>query len=188
MKNRWIKSIPNACSMGNAFCGLLAILMTTFHKGEDPINLACIFIMFGGFLDSIDGFLARKLNASTPIGKQLDSFADLMTFGIAPVTVFLSMHMLIVQSRIHILEICIAAFYVLCAIYRLARYNVSDYTDYFEGLPTTASGVFMCLYIFLSNMFVSTWKYNDYYTGVSCVLILLLGLMMVSKIRVNRVA
>lgn len=188
MKDKILKSIPNACSMGNAFCGLLAILMTTFHKGEDPINLACIFIMVGGFLDSIDGVLARKLNASSALGKQLDSFGDLMTFGIAPVTVFLSMHMLMVETRLHLLEICIAAFYVLCAIYRLARYNVSDYADYFEGLPTTASGVLMCVYIFTSNIFLDTWKHNYWYTGISCALILLLGLMMVSKVRVNRVA
>lgn len=186
MKQRFIKAIPNAFSMGNAFCGLMAILLTTFHKGENPINFACVLIMLGGFLDSMDGLLARKLNATSEIGKQLDSFADLITFGIAPIMIYLSMHLLAVKHILHLPEIVITAFYVVCAIYRLARYNVSEPAPYFEGLPTTASGVLLCLYIFISNMNLTTWCRSKEFVIVSCIFIFILGISMISTFRVNR--
>ncbi len=165
-----------------------AILLTTFHKGEDPINFACILIMVGGMLDSMDGLLARKLNATSEIGKQLDSFADLITFGIAPIMIYLSMHHIAVKHVLHLPEIIISAYYVLCAIYRLARYNVSEYKEYFEGLPTTASGVLLCGYIFISNMNLNTWCKSGEYAILSCFLIGVLGTLMISKIRVNRIS
>lgn len=188
MSKKYLKSIPNLCSMTNAFMGLLAILMITFHKTPEAINIACIFILIGAFLDSIDGLLARYLEATTPIGKELDSFADIITFGIAPMVLFTSLHCIGHHDYIHPIEIVIAAFYIICAIYRLARYNVSEYKTYFEGLPTTASGMIMSMYIFLSNIYKDLWFYNEWYTVLSYTIVIILGLLMISKVKVDRIA
>lgn len=185
VKNRKIiENIPNICSISNACCGILAILITIQHKDKITVNIACIFIVFGGFLDFIDGKIARKFDVMSEIGKQLDSFADLITFAVAPICVFLSMHC--EYRHIHIVEVLIATFYVACAMYRLARYNVTDCKGYFEGLPTTACGAIMSVYIFTSNMLVDKWINNGVYTLFSFIFICILGFLMISKFRVNR--
>lgn len=187
MNKRYIKAIPNVCSMANLFFGLLAILMTVFHKTEEAIHLACFFLLVGAFLDSIDGLLARYLDATSQIGKELDSFADIITFGIAPIIVFTSLHSIGHNHYIHVTELFVAAFYVICAVYRLARYNVSEYKPYFEGLPTTAAGIIMSFYIILSNECLEVWEGDIYYTFFSYAMVIALGVLMVSKIRVNRI-
>ena len=75
-----LKHIPNLFTLGNLFCGLLAIL---FAVGGH-LNMAGGFILLGAFLDFFDGMLARLLNVDGELGKQLDSLADLITFGVAP--------------------------------------------------------------------------------------------------------
>lgn len=186
MKEKIIKGIPNTCSVLNAFCGLMAILLTVFYDGKNAINVACLLILCGGLFDSMDGLLARKLEATSDIGKQLDSFADLITFGIAPITAFLTLHSVNMNHRIHLIEIIIAAFYVLCAMYRLARYNVSAYRPYFQGLPTTAAGVIMSWHVFICNMFVDNMKKRPTFGMMCSILIFMLGLLMISKIKVGK--
>ena len=71
-----LKHIPNLFTLGNLFCGLLAIL---FAIGGH-LNMAGGFIILGAFLDFFDGMLARLLNVDGELGKQLDSLADLYNF------------------------------------------------------------------------------------------------------------
>ena len=75
-----LKHIPNLFTLCNLFCGLLAIL---FAVGGH-LNMAGGLILLGAFLDFFDGMLARLLHVSGELGKQLDSLADLITFGVAP--------------------------------------------------------------------------------------------------------
>lgn len=187
MKRKIINNIPNTCTIANAVCGIVALMISVFYKNFEVINTACILIGVGGFFDSIDGRLARRLKISSELGKQLDSFADIITFGITPMCVFLSMHSIINENRVDLLEILIATFYISCAMYRLARYNISDHTSYFVGLPSTASGMFMGMYTFISNLTAPMWEYSLTYTYVSYGIIILLGCAMVSTFRVNRI-
>lgn len=187
MKTRIINNIPNICTIANAVCGIVALMISVFYKTFAVINTACILIAIGGFFDSIDGRLARRLKISSELGKQLDSFADLITFGITPMCVFLSLHSIINNNRIDLLEILIAAFYISCAMYRLARYNISDHTNYFVGLPSTASGMFIGLYTFISNILAPKWESSLIYTYTSYSIIVILGIAMVSSFRVNRI-
>jgi CDP-diacylglycerol--serine O-phosphatidyltransferase len=74
------KHIPNAITCGNLLCGCLGIMVTSWYKFE----LAFFFVMLAAILDFFDGFLARLLKVSSPIGKDLDSLADMVTFGVLP--------------------------------------------------------------------------------------------------------
>src|SRR5699024_6437002 len=93
-----MKQLPNLLTLGNLFCGVLAILFTlhtpTFiyeSNGQEflvktppAIYYAAIFIGIAVIFDFLDGFAARVLKVSSPLGAQLDSLADLVTFGVAP--------------------------------------------------------------------------------------------------------
>lgn len=185
--NKIIRELPNICTLMNAICGIVALLISVFYKSFAAINVACMLIAVGGFFDAIDGRLARRLKLSSEIGKQLDSFADSITFGITPMCAFLAVHSIGNTNKISLPEIFIASFYISCAVYRLARYNVSDYTNYFIGLPTTAAGIFMSFYTLTSNLLMNKWENNIYYTYFSYTLIILLGIGMISTIKVNRI-
>lgn len=187
MKARIINNLPNTCTIANAVCGILALMISVFYKTFEVINIACILIAIGGFFDTLDGRLARRLQLSSELGKQLDSFADLITFGITPMCVFVSLHSINNDNEITLIEIIITAFYISCAMYRLARYNISDHTNYFVGLPSTASGMFMSMYVFISNLTADMWDNSIVYTYVSYTLIIFLGCAMVSKVKVNRI-
>jgi CDP-diacylglycerol--serine O-phosphatidyltransferase len=74
------KHIPNAITCGNLLCGCLGILVTSWYK----LDFAFFFIVLAAFLDFFDGFFARILKVTSPIGKDLDSLADMVTFGVLP--------------------------------------------------------------------------------------------------------
>jgi CDP-diacylglycerol--serine O-phosphatidyltransferase len=74
------KHIPNAITCGNLLCGCLGILVTSWYR----FDYAFFFILLAAFLDFFDGFFARILKVTSPIGKDLDSLADVVTFGVLP--------------------------------------------------------------------------------------------------------
>ena len=74
------RNVPNLITLGNLTCGLLSIVLS--FEGE--LEVAAAFIVVGAILDFFDGFASRLLKVSYDIGKQLDSMADLITFGLAP--------------------------------------------------------------------------------------------------------
>lgn len=73
-------NIPNLFTASNLMCGIISIILALSGR----LEWACYFIYFAAIFDFFDGFLARKLNISSEIGKQLDSLADMVTFGVAP--------------------------------------------------------------------------------------------------------
>ena len=77
------RNIPNIITLANLFCGLCAIIFTDSFLAVD-LKLASVFIFAGAFLDFFDGLAARLLKVNGELGKQLDSMADMVTFGVAP--------------------------------------------------------------------------------------------------------
>lgn len=112
-------------------------------------------MLIGAFFDFFDGFFARLLKVSSDIGKQLDSLADLITFGVAPSIIV--MHILLFQnqdnvsfSNIYFVALIIPIFSAL----RLAKFNVStNQDDSFIGLPTPANALF-----FISIPFIQLYQ------------------------------
>lgn len=131
--------IPNIITISNLLCGCLGIIHI------DDLYLASLFIIYGAIFDFFDGFIARLLNVSTRIGKQLDSFADMITFGVLPSLIIYSLleHQFKNIEYIKYLALMIAAFSSI----RLAIFNLStNQTKQFMGLATTTLGLFISVY------------------------------------------
>ncbi len=133
--SRVLKHIPNAITSLNVVCGFFSIIESLNGNFE----YAFLFIIIAGILDFMDGFAARLLNAYSEIGKQLDSLADVISFGLAPAMMlyaFLAQHS---DSIIIYAPVFIAIFSAL----RLAKFNVDEnQKDNFIGLATPACALF----------------------------------------------
>lgn len=134
------KHIPNSITLLNLFCGCIAIVFAS----QLDFEMAFYFVCLGIFLDFFDGFFARLLKVSSPLGLQLDSLADMVTSGVVPGYV---MYQLLRQSQ-GVTEGSIIPFFgfiiTLGACYRLANFNIDTrQTDSFIGLPTPANTLFI---------------------------------------------
>ncbi|MFE8697420.1 CDP-diacylglycerol--serine O-phosphatidyltransferase [Cytobacillus sp. FJAT-53684] len=132
---RITKAIPNMVTLGNLYCGFLSIGFAA--SGE--FKNAAVLILIGMMLDSMDGRLARMLHADSTLGKELDSLADIVTFGVAPS--FLVYYTYFYQFGM--LGFAVAGLFPLFGAYRLARFNISSgksSLNYFVGVPITAAG------------------------------------------------
>lgn len=136
-----IRHIPNTITCCNLISGAIA----TMFAFEGNAIMALTFIIIGAVFDFFDGFAARMLNVSSPIGKELDSLADDITFGLAPsalVFTFLTNFAVCEEGLGKIIPysaFLIAAFSAL----RLAKFNLDErQTSSFLGLPTPANALF----------------------------------------------
>jgi CDP-diacylglycerol--serine O-phosphatidyltransferase len=137
---RFTKSIPNMFTLGNLYCGFLSI----GFAANGHFKNAAILILIGMMLDSMDGRLARMLKADSMLGKELDSLADIVTFGVAPS--FLVFYTYFFQFGP--LGLIVAGLFPLFGAYRLARFNISSTKanqNYFKGVPITAAGGILAL-------------------------------------------
>ncbi len=134
---------PNIVTACNLICGCIAIV---FALGSDA-HMALLFIIFGAVFDFGDGLSARALKVSSPIGKELDSLADVITFGLAPSAILFNELSVLdypsfltgVKDYIPYLAFVMAAF----SASRLAKFNLDErQTTSFIGLPTPANALF----------------------------------------------
>ncbi|ATD55818.1 CDP-diacylglycerol--serine O-phosphatidyltransferase [Clostridium chauvoei] len=146
--------IPNIFTFINLSCGIISILCT-FDKNY---LLACIFILIAGLVDRYDGRVARWLDVSSDLGKELDSLADLVSFGVAPsILVFIS-YELIKVGPAGIIGLVVLLTFPICGAFRLARYNATDFDGTFRGIPITIAGAFIALFILLTlNLTINVW-------------------------------
>ncbi len=148
-----MKSIPNMITCLNLFSGALACVLAI----EQNYTGAFIFIIFAAIFDFLDGFAARLLKAFSPIGKELDSLADVVSFGLAPGLLIFSFLEKIESSAsinvsIHFLGLLIPIFAAL----RLGKFNIDTrQTNSFLGLPVPANALFWSALIpTLNNKFL----------------------------------
>lgn len=129
MKREWI---PNLITMSSMVSGFISLIFTLNSQFE----LAALAILFAGLLDGLDGRVARLLGVTNPMGAELDSLADVVSFGVAPGFLLYGLDL----QHLGIAGITIAAFFVVCAGFRLARFNLGAPAGFFVGLPSTAAG------------------------------------------------
>ena len=137
------KHIPNTITCCNLLSGCVAAVYA--FEGVYPIALACIIM--GAVFDFFDGLSARALKVSSPIGKELDSLADVITFGLAPATMVFSWLRECADAHLDMLTafaMPFAAFLLVAfSALRLAKFNVDErQTTSFIGLPTPANALF----------------------------------------------
>ena len=137
------KHIPNTITCCNLFSGCVACVMAFSGKFES----AMLFIVLGAVFDFFDGMVARLLGVSSPLGVQMDSLADDVTFGLAPATVIFSfMRLLEYPSCFGDFAQVLPYFAFLIAVFsacRLAKFNIDTrQTTSFIGLPTPANALF----------------------------------------------
>ena len=149
------RHIPNAITCLNLFCGCLSIISALNGK----LEMAAYFILAAAVFDFFDGFMARWLKAYSAMGKELDSLADVVSFGVAPACIMYAL--LLPATARHGLPVeiftCgwfIAMFAFVIAVFsalRLAKFNIDTrQTDSFIGLPTPANALFICSLAFVS--------------------------------------
>ncbi len=151
------KSIPNGITLLNLVSGILSIIWA--FQGE--IILAAYLVFLASIFDFLDGLFARLLNAGSQLGKELDSLADLISFGFAPAVIIFKIYSLegpvssvFFKNYLVYLPFLIT---VLSAI-RLAKFNIDTrQKDSFIGLPTPANAIFFSSFAFLTGMDESKW-------------------------------
>ncbi|MFC2136824.1 CDP-diacylglycerol--serine O-phosphatidyltransferase [Bacteroidota bacterium] len=167
------KYIPSTITLLNLTCGFIAIIL-------NDILWSPILIAIGALLDLFDGLAARLLNAVSDLGKQLDSLADLITFGVAPAILYYQ-HIL----PHNYLGIISASFIPAFGAYRLAKFNIStDQKEYFKGLPIPANGIFFLSIPFLINFNNYSWFLRIVQIDfVNLLFPVIFGLLMASNIK-----
>ncbi len=144
------KHVPNTITSMNLFSGCIAIVMAF----EGAFIWVVFWVILAAIFDFFDGMAARLLNAYSDIGKELDSLADVVSFGVAPAVVlfillrdytFYSESLIFIQPYIPYLAFIIPVFSAL----RLAKFNIDErQTSSFIGLPTPANALFWISYVY----------------------------------------
>jgi CDP-diacylglycerol--serine O-phosphatidyltransferase len=133
---------PGTFTMGNVVCGFIAIL-TTF---EGHITTACWFIILAGFLDALDGKIARLSGGASQFGVELDSLADFLSFGVAPAFLVYAIKFTMLGKWGWVPPIV----FIMAAAYRLARFNLLADTEEkkdFIGLPVPMAALAVVSFI-----------------------------------------
>lgn len=125
------KHIPTILTLGNLICGFLAIV-------SGDLFLGSVLLLIGILLDTMDGFFARALGVESELGEELDSLADVISFGIAPAYLY----SLIAPGDSWVFYLAPILFLIGSAL-RLAKFNTMPKTDYFVGLATPFATLFL---------------------------------------------
>ncbi len=165
---RIIKHIPNTITSMNLLCGALGVIFT--FKGE--LNIAFYLMIASAVFDFFDGFAARLLKAFSPIGKDLDSLADMVSFGLLPA---MMLHRRMVEGGVTGILSYIPLIIVVFSALRLAKFNIDDrQTENFLGLPTPACAMWCGALIYAADNGVMTsvdMLHNPFFIPVASVIL-----------------
>lgn len=198
-----MKHLPNLLTLSNLICGCIAIVyilnvpasmvMTPYgpslQLGMEQLYMGSIFICIAALCDVLDGLTARALNLLSPIGKDLDSLADVVSFGVAPSMILFKLLWLTYMSEpeamdVHMILVTPAFLVAAFAALRLARFNIStDQKTGFNGMPTPAVGLFIASFPLIA--FYNPYGSGEFLQGKWTLygIIALLCWLMVSNIR-----
>ncbi|RFU76488.1 phosphatidylserine synthase [Trichoderma arundinaceum] len=189
--------LADLITLMNGFCGVMSIFSSLHScldstKRDDHLRWALAFLPFGLFFDFLDGKVARWRKKSSLMGQELDSLADLISFGVAPAMVAFSIGLRTPADTVGL------TFFVLCGLTRLARFNVtvavlpkdaSGKSQYFEGtpIPTSLGLDAVMAYWLQQGWILDNIPFGTLFTGTSLefhpavLLFMLHGCMMTSK-------
>jgi len=195
------KQIPNIFTLLNLFLGCIAIVYALqtdsflIRVNEDysssfnipeKLTYASIFIFIAAVVDFLDGFVARLFKATSELGKQLDSLADVVSFGVAPGVILYQLLRIAYMKEedgldTSILYLLPAFLYACAGAYRLGRFNLdTTQSTGFKGVPIPAAGLVIAsfpLILHNADSFINAWLVNKW---VLYAVILLLSALMIS--------
>lgn len=178
-------SPPNWFTGASLFCSSYALTLLMGNPDPEPRTLAraCVLVVFGGVFDLLDGRVARLTKWESEFGVQLDSIADIVGFGVAPAMIAWTWKL----HELGPLGTGIAFWYLLCAAFRLARFNVDanrpsgwDFAGHSRGLTSTMSGGALVTAAWVANGWlegavrISPWVFAGFVAS--------LGYLMISSI------
>jgi CDP-diacylglycerol---serine O-phosphatidyltransferase len=184
--------LPNLLTAGNLFCGFVAltkIVEADLSNGFQPIKLALGFILLACIFDLFDGRVARMGGVESPFGREFDSLADLVSFGVAPAFLVHKVVLRDVVPNHPEYGWFIASIYLLCGAFRLARFNClcvmspGGGSKDFLGFPIpSAAGLVVSLTLLIIHNYenektLGNWNY------VIAIVLLFLSAMMVSTVK-----
>jgi CDP-diacylglycerol--serine O-phosphatidyltransferase len=185
-------------TLGNAVCGTGALFssMTYLQTGNRAhLYFTCALIFAALIFDILDGRIARWRQKSSAMGRELDSLADVISFGVAPAVMAYACGLQGLYDRVALV------FFVACGVSRLARYNVTADTlsggtgkvSYFEGTPIPTSIVLACLLTVAAaqnaigpNLWFGSTRIASYTLHPLVLLFVLSGSLMISRIRIPK--
>ena len=180
MANGITRHIPNMVTCCNLFSGCIAAVMAF----QSNYEAAILFIILGAVFDFFDGMLARLLNVSGPLGKELDSLADDITFGFSPSAIVFSLFKEVqypefmsgITEYFPYTAFIIAAFSAL----RLGKFNIDPrQSSSFIGLPTPANALFWGSLVVGAHSFLISDSFNAIYLFI---LVILMSYLLVAEL------
>ncbi|MBI4441059.1 CDP-diacylglycerol--serine O-phosphatidyltransferase [Candidatus Woesearchaeota archaeon] len=163
---RMLLALPDFFTLANAGCGFLSIIFSI----HGSYAAAAVLLLCSAFCDALDGKIARRLHREGSFGREMDSLADILSFGVAPAVFGMAMAK-------NVFFFPLFFFFLSCGILRLARYNIMEEKGVFYGVPITISGLLIPAMYFLS---APTWTYP--WT------LLAQALLMIAPIRIGKVS
>jgi CDP-diacylglycerol--serine O-phosphatidyltransferase len=168
------RQIPNFLTCCNLLCGCFGIVFLLEGRNVP----AAYFVWAAGVFDFFDGFVARLLKVSSPIGKELDSLADVISFGVLPALV---MYKLIGANSTSEYLPYVGFLIAVFSAVRLAIFNIDEtQTDSFRGLNTPANTFFITS-LPLLPLSITTWLFQDW---LLIIITIVFSLLMVSRIEI----
>ncbi len=189
-RKRGVYLLPGAFTIGNLLCGFYAIL-ASLQGGAEQFDAAARAIGFAIVFDAFDGFVARVTHTNTEFGKQFDSLADMVSFGMAPAVLAFAWGVQVMMegdglegTHVHQLAWLVCLAFVIACAWRLARFNVHGMAPggglrYFVGMPCPAAAGVIAATVHAAGEPLLDWRWSLAWLS----LVLLVAALMVSSIR-----
>ena len=172
--------LPNAITLIGVCIGLSSIKFALDGK----FALAVIAILFAGLMDALDGRIARLINGTSKIGKELDSLGDVISFGVAPAFIMYFWSLQYLDK----LGWFVCLIYVICVALRLARFNISSEEEsswkdnFFEGVPAPAGGIIVLMPLIFSFSGFSEIFFKINYDLIVPIFFIIVSILLISTI------
>lgn len=178
--------LPNLFTLSNALCGFISISLSASGHGGSDLYMAALAICFGFFFDTFDGRVARLTKTQTALGRDLDSLADVITFGVAPALLVYKWGL----TNFGRFGILIAGLFVCAGTMRLARFNVlsrheEDAGQHSPGKYTLGLTIPMAASVVVFSVFVThnAGEFQVVSESLVAAVVLVLSYLMVSRVR-----
>jgi CDP-diacylglycerol--serine O-phosphatidyltransferase len=166
--------VPGVFTVGNMFCGFLSILSSL----DGQAKTAAWLIVMAGFFDALDGWIARFSRTASKFGIELDSFADFVSFAIAPAVMLYSFELFVLGKWGFLLGFV----FIVTGAFRLARFNLGAKSEkklYYTGLPIPMAAVTFAGYVLFCNEIWGALKYPEFLISM----IIAFSALMVSSLK-----